>query len=172
VIAALKARGLWDRVGPYPDIAFVRAPHVGREDASRTSRALNIWRRTENGSDSIARRYLEGRELVVTQWPTSLRFHPHCPRPRDDAGNIVPPMPAMVALVEHVRLGPVAVHCTYLRPDGNTKADLPKNKTRACFGPVSGGAVRLGMPRSGEWFVVSEGIETGLSVALACSIPA
>jgi putative DNA primase/helicase len=175
VIAALKARGLLGRGGSrsyYPDIAFVRTADIGRDFALRTARALNIWRGAESGADTIVRRYLASRELVVTRWPTSLRFHPHCPRPRDDAGNIVYPMPAMVALVEHVRLGPVAVHCTYLRRDGSKKADLPKNKARACFGPVAGGAVRLGMPRSGEWFAVSEGIETGLSVALACSIPA
>jgi hypothetical protein len=143
---------------------------VGREYPSRTARALNIWRAAESGAHSIVRRYLASRELICNQWPASLRFHLHCPRPRDDTGNIVSPMPAMVALVEHVCHGPVAVHCTYLRPDGS-KADLPKNKRRAVFGPVSGGAVRLGLPRSGEWFAVSEGIETGLSVALACSMP-
>ena len=36
------------------------------------------------------------------------------------------------------------MHCTYLLLDGRGKADLPKHKQRACFGPVAGGAVRLG----------------------------
>ena len=83
---------------------------------------------------------------------------------------LLPPLPAMVALVEHVERGPVAVHCTYLRPDGSGKADIEKPK--AIFGPVGGGAVRFGAPRAGEWLAVAEGIETALSVAVACSMPA
>jgi phage/plasmid primase-like uncharacterized protein len=57
----------------------------------------------------------------------------------------------MVALVEHVQRGPVAVHATYLRPDGNGKA----------------GSV----PR-GEWIAVAEGVETALSIMVASAIPA
>jgi phage/plasmid primase-like uncharacterized protein len=78
----------------------------------------------------------------------------------------------MVALVEHVERGPTAVHCTYLRPDGGGKADLPKDNQRACFGPVGGGAVRFGSPRTGEWLAVAEGIETALAVVVACAMPA
>ncbi len=55
----------------------------------------------------------------------------------------------MVALVERVGYGAVAVHCTYLLPDGSDKADLPKNEQRSCFGPVGSGAVRFGMPHAG-----------------------
>ena len=62
------------------------------------------------------------------------------------------------------------MHCTYLRRDGSGKADIEKPK--AIFGPVSGGAVRFGSPRAGEWLAVAEGIETALSVAVACSMPA
>jgi putative DNA primase/helicase len=75
----------------------------------------------------------------------------------------------MVALVEHVERGLVAVHCTYLRPDGSDKADVEKPK--AMFGTVGGGAVRIGAPHSGEWLAVTEGIETALSVAIACAMP-
>jgi phage/plasmid primase-like uncharacterized protein len=77
----------------------------------------------------------------------------------------------MVALVEHVDRGPTAVHCTYLRPDGGGKADLPKDKQRAVFGPVAGGAVRLGIACAGEWLAVAEGIETTLAVVSACAMP-
>jgi putative DNA primase/helicase len=76
----------------------------------------------------------------------------------------------MVALVEHVERGPIAVHCTYLRPDGNGKADVEKPKAK--FGPVAGGAVRFGMPGAEEWLAVAEGVETALSVAASCSMPA
>ena len=174
VIAALKARGLWinGKPGTYrPRIAFAASRNAVRDDALRTVRALTIWRNTKQGAGSIVSRYLASRDLPLDQWPTSLRFCPWCPRPRDDAGNFIPPLPAMVALVQHVDRGPVAVHCTYLRPDGSGKADLPKQQQRAFFGPVAGAAVRLGTPRPGEWFAITEGIETGLSVMLACSMP-
>jgi hypothetical protein len=61
------------------------------------------------------------------------------------------------------------VHCTYLRPDGSGKADIEKPK--AIFGQVVGGAVRFGEPREGQWLAVAEGIETALSVVVACSMP-
>jgi putative DNA primase/helicase len=139
-------------------------------ETSRTTRALNIWRDTQRGAGSIVARYLASREIACDQWPPSMRFHPRCPRPKDDVGNFVSPLPAMVALVEHVERGPVAVHCTYLRRDGSGKADIEKPK--AIFGPVGGGAVRLGAPREGQWLAVGEGLETTLSVAVACAIPA
>jgi putative DNA primase/helicase len=139
------------------------------DDASRTARALRIWRDSRNGADTIARRYLASRGVVLDRWPASLRLHPRCPRPKND-GNILPSLPAMVALVEHVERGPVAVQCTYLRPDGGDKADIEKPK--AIFGPVAGGAVRFGAPHAGQWLAVAEGIETALSVAAPCSMPA
>jgi putative DNA primase/helicase len=100
----------------------------------------------------------------------NLRYHLGCPRPRDDAGNFVPPLPAMLALVEHSERGPMAIHATYLRPDGSGKAAIANPK--AMFGPVGGGAVRFGMPCSGGWLAIGEGIETALPVATACALPA
>jgi putative DNA primase/helicase len=170
VLAELRQRGLLSGRADYAPRIF-SAPRHG-DDAPRIARALAIWHGASNGADTIVSRYLASRGIELEHWPLALRFHPRCPRPKDDAGNPASPLPAMVALVEHVERGPVGVHCTYLRPDGSGKADLPKNEQRACFGPVSGGAVRLGMPRSGDWSAVSEGIETGLSIVAACSMPA
>jgi phage/plasmid primase-like uncharacterized protein len=76
----------------------------------------------------------------------------------------------MVALVEHVTRGPVAIHRTYLQSDGSGKALAAPDK--ASLGPVGGGAVRLTKPEPGEWLAVAEGIETALSVAVACAMPA
>jgi putative DNA primase/helicase len=129
--------------------------------------AFAIWRSTQRAAGSIVERYLRTRGILFDSWPASLRFHPHCPRPKDDA-----PLPAMVALVEHIERGPVAIHRTFLRPNGTAKADLPKDKQRAGFGPVKGAAVRFGTPRSGEWLVVGEGIESTLSAALPCGLSA
>jgi phage/plasmid primase-like uncharacterized protein len=64
----------------------------------------------------------------------------------------------------------VAVHCTYLLPDGSGKADIEKPK--AIFGPAAGSAVPFGTARAGQWLAVGEGVETTLSVATACAMPA
>ena len=169
VLAEIRRRGLLDGRSDYTP-RIISAPRR-YDDASRTTHALNIWRNTQHGACTIVARYLASRGIVLDQWPSSLRFHPRCPRPRaDPAGNFVSPLPAMVGLVEHVKRGPVAVHCTYLRHDSGGKADIEKSK--AFFGPVSGGAVRFGAPRAGERFGVAEGIETALSVAMACAMPA
>jgi hypothetical protein len=60
----------------------------------------------------------------------------------------------------------IAIHRTYLTPDGSGKADVPK--PRMMLGSVAGGAVRLGAV--GEHGVVGlgEGIETCLSVMQVC----
>jgi putative DNA primase/helicase len=145
--------------------------HLDR-NSSRTKRALKLWRDARLGAGTIVERYLESRGIVFERWPSSLRLHPNCPRPRDVSGNLLAPLPAMVGLVEHVEHGPVAVQCSYLRRDGSGKADLPKDEQRACFGPVAGGAVRFGVPRAGVELVAGEGIESTLSAALPCGLPA
>jgi putative DNA primase/helicase len=142
------------------------------DTALRTAWPLKIWRDSRSGAATIVEPYLASRGMEPDQWPGSLRFNPRCLRPRDDDGNFVSPLPAMVALVEHVQHGPIGVHCTYIRPDGSAKADLPKKEQRACFGPIAGGAVRFGEPHPGLWLVVGEGIESTLSAALACGLPA
>ena len=168
VLAELRRRGLLDgRADFAPRIV---SPPRRDDDASRTARALKIWNNSERGDGTIATRYLASRGIVLDRWPPSLRFSPRCPQPKDGAGNFASPLPAMVALVEHVERGPVAVHCTYLRLDGTGKADIQKSK--AIFGPVAGGAVRFGAPRAGEWLAVAEGLETALSVMVACLMPA
>ncbi len=77
--------------------------------------------------------------------------------------------PALVALVQHVEHGPVAIHRTFLKPDGSGKVDTTPDK--ASLGPVSGGAIRLGILRAGQWLAIGEGIETTLSVMQAGGLP-
>ena len=170
VLAELRQRGLLD--GRVDHVPRIISGSRRDNDASRTARAMKIRRNARPAADTIVATYLASRGLVLDHWPASLRFHPRCPRPRDDAGNLLPRLPAMVALVEHATHGPVAVHATYLRPDGTGKADLPKNQQRATFGPRRGGAVHFGMPRAGEWLIVGEGVETTLSAAVPCGLAA
>jgi putative DNA primase/helicase len=166
VLAELRRLGLLDVGGSdYRPRVTVR-DHAAR-DATRTARALLIWRETLPIMGTLAERYLLGRSIVLADLPAevsaSLRFHPWCPHP---AGTKVP---AMVALVERVGAGPIAIHRTFLRADGSGKANIEPDK--ASLAPVGGGAVRFGMPRAGEWLIAAEGIETALAVATACLIP-
>jgi putative DNA primase/helicase len=73
-------------------------------------------------------------------------------------------MPAMVARIDHVTRGMVGVHRTYITPDH-------RRHDRATLGPIGGGAVRLGMPRAGEWLAVGEGIESTAAAVVACDMP-
>src|SRR5215831_18972176 len=175
VIAVLRSRGLWEKDSRRP---FTRpAPRAAandrpdRDDAKRSEVALAIWHEARSAVGTIVESYLRSRGILLDAWPAVLRFHPACPRPRNEVGNLRPPLPAMMAMVEHAQRGPVAVHATYLRPDGSGKADIPKKQQKACFGAIKGGAVRLGISRAGEWLAVGEGIETTLSVAVACAMP-
>ena len=168
VLAELRRRGLIDYPASDSRLPITRTSL--ENDAARTTRALAIWREAQPIADTIAVRYLASRGIMFDTWPTRLRYHAQCPRPRDDAGGMVLPLPAMVALVEREGAGPVAVHRTYLRSDGSGKANVEPDK--ASLGAVGGGAVRLGTPREHEWLAVAEGIETALAVATACAMPA
>jgi hypothetical protein len=153
VLAELRRCGLLggDSVGyRLPSVTLPRRDNATC-DATRTARALAIWHESRPIAGTIAERYLISRGIVLDELSAevraNLRYHLGCPRPRDDAGNFVPPLPAMLALVEHSERGPMAIHATYLRPDGSGKAAIANPK--AMFGPIGGGAVRFGMPCSG-----------------------
>src|SRR5262245_54034219 len=169
VLAELRRRGLLD--GRTTDYAGASPRTSQREDVARTARALAIWHEARPTAGTIVENYLRSRGIFLDAWPAPLRSHPACPRPRDETGNFRP-LPAMVAMVEHVQRGPVAVHASYLLPDGSAKANVPKEQQKASFGPIKGGAVRLGIPRAGDWLAIGEGIETTLSVMAACAMPA
>jgi putative DNA primase/helicase len=168
VLAELRRLGLLDQCADYAP-RIILAIH-DRDDASRIMRGLGIWRTASNVERTIVSDYLVSRGILLDRWPASLRYQPRCPRPRNKAGEIVSPLPAMLGLVEHVEHGRVAVHCTYLRQNGSGKADVEKPK--AIFGASRGGSVRLGTPCRGGWLAVAEGIETALSIAVASSMPA
>ncbi len=70
----------------------------------------------------------------------------------------------MVAAIQAQDRRIVAVHRTWLAPGGAGKASL--DPSRAMLGPCVGGAVRFAKPT--ERLALAEGIETALSVALAC----
>ncbi len=76
-------------------------------------------------------------------------------------------LPAMLASVQDPDGRVVAVHRTFLSRDGTAKASVSEPKMS--LGPVAGSAVRLA--RANGRLVVSEGIETGLSILQATGVP-
>ncbi len=155
VLAALRERGLLDPHNrPQPpsvgEIARRRAEDEA-EAVKREQQALVCWRESIPVHGTIAETYLRGRGITCAL-PDSLRFHPGCWHASAQR------LPAMVALIEG--LPRLAVHRTYLRPDGTGKASVEPNK--AMLGAALGGAVRLAGGQGP--LVVAEGIETALSL--------
>jgi phage/plasmid primase-like uncharacterized protein len=113
--------------------------------------------------------YLRHR-LKANPWPlpACLRFHPALPywHEEQELGRF----PALVApLVSPVgRI--VALHRTYLTPDGR-KAGVPEvKKLSGAAGRLAGAAIPLHTPARGV-LGVAEGIETALAAWLASSVP-
>jgi hypothetical protein len=120
--------------------------------------------------------YLAGRGIWLDRLgrePGALRFHPslhHTPSERA--------FPAMVAAISGADGKHIATHRTWLEPDGRggwIKARVEKPKM--VLGAFGGGSIRLWRGASEkplrdalpeETPAICEGIETGLSIALAC----
>jgi putative DNA primase/helicase len=107
--------------------------------------------------------YLRARDITISVPSDVLRFRMNC-KHRSGASA-----PAMIAFVEHVRHGPVAVHRIWLLPDGSGKADLYPNKMS--LGPIKGGAIRLAPVGPNGELGVAEGIEDALSYMQIKGIP-
>lgn len=132
-----------------PDYLATRATE-NRITAEKKSRQANrLWQQAGPIRGTVAETYVRGRGISCPL-PDTLRFHPNAWH-----GATAQCLPANVAIVAGV-----AVHRTYLLPDGEGKATVMPNK--AMLGAVSGGAVRLSDNR--HTLVVAEGVETALSL--------
>ncbi len=161
--------------GDAPPVAARQVDHreANRREAAERKRriraAREMWRRFERDiCGTPVERYLESRGLRRPRkgWPASLRYAPrlaYLERGDADDGTAWPCMVAAVQKGRGARAPIVAVHRTYLKPDGSGKA--PVTRPKKMLGPVSGGAVRFAAP--GPRLLVAEGIETALSVAQA-----
>jgi putative DNA primase/helicase len=169
VIDALRHQGLWPRDGDrVVSSGLANAARTAAvEPTSATDRALSLWGRGASAvfaslasADPLGR-YLAHRGYVGPI-PRSLRFLSNVlHRPTETR------WPAMLAAVTREPSGAVvAVHRTYLRPDGTGKA--PVRPAKMALGSVSGGAIRLAP--AAERLAVTEGIETGLSVLAATGV--
>ncbi len=166
LIAALRRLGLWpDR--EERDLSRRPRMHLPHEsgafsaaETERIDQALAIWRRTLPAEQSPVAIYFQAR-AIGTGIPDVVRFLPEARHP---SGLRVP---AMVALVEHVRHGRIGVHRTFLQPDGAGKAAV--DPVRMTLGPCKGAAVRLAP--AGPVLAVGEGLESSLSYMEGSGIP-
>lgn len=151
----LAALGL--RSGDYtpPDEALI-AKRAAEQQAlanRKAQQARHIWDETEAAAGTPAELYLRSRGITCNV-PETLRFHPSCWHASAKR------LPALVALINGG--AGFALHRTYLRDDGQDKANVDPNK--AMLGSVAGGAVKL---QSGSGLImIGEGIESTLSAAI------
>jgi phage/plasmid primase-like uncharacterized protein len=128
------------------------------------SAARRLYRRSIPASGTHAETYLRSRGITGSITPI-LRFLEACPHRN---GHYYP---AMVAPIVTLDGDLIAVHKTFLAPDGSGKADLPKQEQRETRGPMRGGAVRLARHCPDRELIVGEGIESTLSVMQIFGLP-
>lgn len=155
LIAALQQRGLW--------AAGYMKWHFKKDNGTQKNAqiALELWESALPIKDSLAEKYLSGRNIVCALPPT-LRFSPRCYHTDSTAY-----FPAMIGKITNYNGTFGGVHRTYLSHNGASKAPLEKSKMM--LGTCAGGAVHLAS--SGETLAVAEGIETALSIMQATSLP-
>ncbi len=162
VITALHERGLWPAAGTARAALRTRRDDVPAPELNRrTAAALRIWGQSQPAAGTLVEQYLRSRGIEIAAIPEMVRYHPAL-RYDDDRT-----LPAMVAAVQHVSGAVVAIHRTYLRADGTSKAEI--DPAKKMLGPTKGGAVRL--TEASETLVIAEGIETALSVHVATGLP-
>ncbi|MCH9637738.1 MAG: toprim domain-containing protein [Gammaproteobacteria bacterium] len=134
-------------------------PEAGKaEESRRREYARQIIERADvvRSGDPVDR-YLRRRKLKppTATWPSSLRRarlkHPHAKKE----------FQCMVGVVSDVAGMPVGIHRTFLTDDGHK---APVDPVKMTFGPIAGGAVRLGI--SSEAIIVAEGIESAFGAAM------
>jgi hypothetical protein len=155
--------------------------------AAKRRRAGELWSKTVPIAGSVAEIYLASRRiplLLVPNREEDLRFAPRLEwwkGQRWEGDKLVergPYLPAMIAAMRNAAGDVTAVHCTFLRLDGSGKADVGEAKLMR--GVAKGSAIRLTRGPSNltvaealangivEPLIVSEGVENGLTAAIAC----
>jgi hypothetical protein len=148
-----------------PPRASFSPPRTGDDllEMGNWQAAARIWRGTAPAAGTIVETYLRSRG-INTPIPNVLRFAPDLWHRQTGTRG-----PGMVALVEHVAFGHVAIHRTWLLEDGSGKADLDPNKKT--LAPIQGAAIRLAPVGPHGDLAIAEGIETALSFALLTGAP-
>jgi putative DNA primase/helicase len=129
--------------------------------ARRAALAQRIWDTAGDARRSPVERYLPNRGITIPP-PLSLRWTPRCPHPTGIY------LPAMVTRIDNADGTLIGIHRTFLRLDGNRKAEI--DPVKAMLGSTAGGAVRFAP--AAETLLVGEGIETCLAAMQATELPA
>jgi hypothetical protein len=130
-----------------------------------TEAARRLFAASKPIGGTIAETYLRARGIANAKDLTALRFHPRCTY-RDHADDRTRALPALIAAVTDDKDALVAVHRTWLAPDGLEKAEVAA--PRRALGPLLGCGVRFGRVTSvSPVMIAGEGIETVLSLRLA-----
>ncbi len=164
------------RTTPQPPVARAAAPEDVAEAAGRRRAAQRVWLEAEPVlRGTLAADYLAGRGIdlaVLGRQPRALRFHP---RLKHMSGGV---FPALVAAITRPVDGEfLGTHRTWLSVRDGRVGKAPIEPAKMSLGFVGGGAISLWRGASGksirsapegETVVIGEGIETCLSIALAC----
>jgi len=146
IVDELKRRGCWDTRRP----AEPPQPKPKRSAGDTRRYLLEIWRSCCPAEGTHVEIYFRSRNLSM-KIPPSIRFHPALKH--SDTGLL---LPCMVAGVQGPDRQIIALHRTFLRTDGEGKAQV--SSARKFLGSVRTGAVRLAA--AGPELAVGEGIET------------
>lgn len=149
------------------------------EDAPTFEPARVIWaacRASHGVQAQVVTRYLLARGVafdVAEAAARTLKASEFAPYLFNDRGDVIESYPAMVARVLYGAKPTGGIHCTYLGPDFQAKADVKAAKKM--WGPqgvqvgdmtVPGGVLLI-PPKEGGWLCVAEGIETVLCLCSA-----
>ena len=160
--ASLRPHGLWPprEANDRRTLERLRTARARSLDHPETDRSAAVWRIAREAAQAqrtLVATYLRSRGITLPV-PEPLRFLPSL---RHRSGVSAPAMIAIVTRGEDPR--PVAIHRTWLAPDGNGKA--PVEPAKMMLGPCRGGAVRLAP--FAQPLLVGEGIETTLAAMQA-----
>lgn len=149
---------------------------AGRLEAKRRS-AMAWWLSAEKGVlGTPVEAYLASRGIALSSLPRLPRALRYAPRLEHKKTGTV--WPAIMSAMTDAEGRICAVHRTYLAMDGSSKA--PVEPQRMMWGDVRGSAIRLWRGETGlgpeeaarhgllDTLALVEGIEDGLSLALAC----
>jgi hypothetical protein len=116
---------------------------------------------------TLGETYVRGRQVGgPLPGPDVLRFHPAVEHPNP---KLKQKFPALIAKVSGA--SEPSYNFTYLAADGSGKAKIDKKDQRRTLGSNKGGVVQLAPAVDGRPVVITEGIETGLTVMEATGLP-
>jgi putative DNA primase/helicase len=174
-----------DEVGASPTSGTMIAPPVQRTGGSGLSRSAirsaekSIKRARDQAeiqrlydesvpiADTIAEIYLTDSRGLRPPQTDDLRFHPSVSYWSKEEGGWT--LPAMLGVVRDASDTIMALHQTYLKPDGSGKAEIQKPKK--FLGSTKGGVIKIiSMTADGE-LGIAEGIETAIAAYMLSGLP-